>query len=232
MINYQNGKIYAIKSYQTELIYIGSTVRPLSQRIAKHRVNYNKNGKTSSKEILKYDDYYIELIELFPCNSKEELEKQEGIHIRKNINICVNCRIAGRTPKEYCIDNKVHINERSKQHYLNNTEQYKERNKQYRLNNVEKIKERDKQYRLKNAEQIKEQRKQRYQKHKQTNNQEPTNNQEEQTNISENNKEKQKEYQKQYYLDNAEIKKQKARERYQKHKQTNNQEPTKNQEEN
>ena len=155
MINYQNGKIYAIKSYQTELIYIGSTTRPLSQRLGQHRVNYKNNTGISSKEILKYPDYYIELIELFPCNSKEELHKREGYFIKQNSNICVNCCIAGRTIKEY------------------------------RNDNVEKIKEQCKQYRLTNAEQIKEQRKQRYQKHKQTNNQEPTSNQE-QPNISEN----------------------------------------------
>jgi hypothetical protein len=177
MINYQNGRIYAIRSHQTELIYIGSTTQSLSQRIAKHKINYKNNGVTSSREILKYPDYYIELIELFPCNSREELEKQEGIHIRKNINICVNCRIAGRTMKEYYIDNTEQFKEQVKQYRLNNLEKIKEYNKQYRLNNLEKIKEKDKQsyqkrkekhkqYRLDNAERIKEQQKQYHQKRK------------------------------------------------------------------
>ena len=64
MPDYQKAKIYAIKSHQTEMIYIGSTTQTLSQRIAKHKQNYIKNGTTSSKEILKYEDYYIELIDL------------------------------------------------------------------------------------------------------------------------------------------------------------------------
>jgi hypothetical protein len=203
MINYQNGKIYSIRSYQTELIYIGSTTRPLSQRLGEHRIQYKKNSAMSSKEILKYPDYYIELIENFPCNSKEELEKREGYFIKQNINICVNCYIAGRTPKEYNIDNKEQYNEYQKQYHENNKEQKKEYDKQRYLNNAQQLKEHQKQYRLNNKEKIKEQKKQRYQKLKelkqckqtnnqeptnnpeQTNNQEPTNNQE-QANISEN----------------------------------------------
>ena len=39
MPDYQKGKIYAIKSYQTEMMYIGSTTQTLSQRIAKHKEN-------------------------------------------------------------------------------------------------------------------------------------------------------------------------------------------------
>jgi len=160
MANYQNGRIYAIKSYQTELIYIGSTTQILSKRLGEHRINYKKNGVTSSKEILKYPDYYIELIELFPCNSKEELLKREGYFIKQNINICVNCCIPGRTYKEWINDNKEHIDELRKQHYLNNVEKLKEYQKQYHLNNAEK----EKQYRLNNVEKIKEYQKQYRQK--------------------------------------------------------------------
>jgi hypothetical protein len=154
MPNYQNGKIYAIKSYQTELIYIGSTVRPLSQRLGQHRSNYKKNNTgISSKELLKYSDYYIELIENFPCNSKEELEKREGYFIKQNINICVNCFIAGRTKKEWNNDNKEHLKEQHKEYYQANIEHIKE----YRKNNVEQRKEYDNQY-YENNKQIRKQR--------------------------------------------------------------------------
>jgi hypothetical protein len=212
MPNYQNGKIYAIKSYQTELIYIGSTIRPLSQRLGKHRDNYKKNGKTSSKEILKYPDYYIELIELFPCNSKEELIKREGYFIKQNINICVNCYIPGRTIKEYYIDNKEQFKEQHKQYYIDNKVHINEQKKQYRLNNKEQINEKSKEYYINNAEKKKQ--------------------------YSLDNKEHIKEYQKQYRLENAEKNKEYQKQYYQKCKelkqlkQTNNQEPTKNQEEN
>lgn len=91
-MNYKNGKIYAIRSYQTEEIYIGSTTQTLTKRLSSHKRNI-----CNSKLILQYPDAYIELIENFPCNSKEELNRKEGEHIRANN--CVN-KEAGRTPEE------------------------------------------------------------------------------------------------------------------------------------
>jgi hypothetical protein len=98
---YANGQIYAIRSHQTDLIYIGSTTQPLHKRFYEH----NRSKKTvSSKEIMKYEDAYIELIEDFPCNSKKELNRREGHHIRNTEN-CVNKCVAGRTKKEWIVDN-------------------------------------------------------------------------------------------------------------------------------
>jgi len=81
-MNYHNGKIYTIRSNQTEKYYIGSTTQTLTKRLSKHKSNFEdwkRNGKgyMTSFEILKYDDVYIELLELFPCKSKEELNKKE-----------------------------------------------------------------------------------------------------------------------------------------------------------
>jgi len=105
MVNYQKGKIYAIRSYQTDDIYIGSTVDTLSKRMGGHRCNYKqyiagkKVGNLTSFKILKYNDAYIELLEDYPCNSKGELERKEGEYIRKMD--CVNKVIAGRSQEEY-----------------------------------------------------------------------------------------------------------------------------------
>ena len=106
MPNYQNGKIYAIRSFQTEKKYIGSTTQLLCQRLREHK----NCKKTTSQQILQYDDYYIELIENYACNSKEELQKREGELIRENKELCVNIVIPQRTNKEYVADNKEHIN--------------------------------------------------------------------------------------------------------------------------
>ena len=57
MNKYQNGKIYAIKSPNTEKIYIGSTTQKyLSSRLAQHN-GHMKSGKIniSSSEILMID---------------------------------------------------------------------------------------------------------------------------------------------------------------------------------
>jgi hypothetical protein len=45
----------------------------------------------------------IELIENYPCNSKEELLKREGWYIK--VTECVNKMVAGRTKQEWKQDN-------------------------------------------------------------------------------------------------------------------------------
>ena len=89
MPNYQNGKLYTIRSHQTDKVYVGSTVQELSVRMAGHRSDfkgYTKGGTNyvTSFELLKYNDAYIELIELYPCNSKVELDRGEGIPYKGN----------------------------------------------------------------------------------------------------------------------------------------------------
>ena len=145
MPDYNNGKIYAIRSHQTDEVYIGSTTQKLSQRLGKHRSYYNsyKRGKgnyISSIEIIQYPDHYIELIKLFPCNLKCELLAEEGRTIRETN--CVNKEIAGRTRKQYRIDNKELINLNNK----NYREKNKDKIKEWREKNKEKLKERAKEY--------------------------------------------------------------------------------------
>lgn len=145
-VNYANGKIYAIKSYQTDQIYIGSTTIKLSQRLAQHRCEYKRPTTTryySSFEIVKYPDAYIELIHAYPCNNKEELYRREGEVILATEN-CVNKYIAGRTYEEWYEENKDKIRERSKQWYIDNRERALEYHKEYREKNLDEIKEKDK----------------------------------------------------------------------------------------
>jgi hypothetical protein len=86
MPNYQNGKIYSIRSRSNlDLVYVGSTTQPLSKRFGGHK---RQSNKTSSKHIINLGDGYIELIENFSCNSKEELLKREG-EIMRSMD-CVN----------------------------------------------------------------------------------------------------------------------------------------------
>ena len=103
MTDYNNSKIYSIKSFKTDKIYIGSTSTLLNQRLSKHKNNYKSwnEGKyhyVTSFEIIKHGDYYIELIENYPCKSKSELEKREGELIWQNDNTINKC-IAGRQIK-------------------------------------------------------------------------------------------------------------------------------------
>jgi hypothetical protein len=117
MTYYSNGKIYKIIDNTNDNVYVGSTCKTLEQRLRKHIQCYEKylNGSknyTTSFEIIKNNDFDIQLIELFPCETKAELHKQEGYWIRQ-IDNRVNMVVAGRTKKEYRIENKDKIYRRS-----------------------------------------------------------------------------------------------------------------------
>ena len=81
--NYNNGKIYKISNVNNTKYYIGSTFKRIEQRLKEHITSYKayltNNDKTylSSYKILQHSDYYIELLELYPCNTKAELHRRE-----------------------------------------------------------------------------------------------------------------------------------------------------------
>jgi len=138
MVNYNNGKIYALKSYQTEKIYIGSTVLKLYQRLAQHRYKYKKylNGEThyiTSYELIKYDDCYILLLDKYSCNDKTQLLEKEREYILKHKDICINKQIPLRTKKQYYIDNREKILKYVKEN--TDPEKQKERIKKWRDKN-------------------------------------------------------------------------------------------------
>jgi len=157
--NYKNGKVYQIWSVHTEQVYVGSTTQKLSQRMTKHRLDYKsylegKRGYVSSFEILDLGDVKIELIENFPCNSKEELRAREGFYIRKEN--CVNKRIAGRTKKEYLKEHPEKVRESAKKYREENPDKVREQDRKYREKNPEKVKERNRKYREENPEKERE----------------------------------------------------------------------------
>jgi len=105
MPNYNNGKIYCLRSHQTNDVYYGSTTqKKLAVRKGGHKADYKrwvagKGHYKTSFELVKYDDCYIELVELYPCKCKGELERREGEIIR--YNECINkSYCCGRTKKE------------------------------------------------------------------------------------------------------------------------------------
>lgn len=167
MPDYSKGKIYSIRSYLTTDVYYGSTIETLARRLIQHKRDYkiwlNKKEKSnlSSFRIIEKDsDCYIELVEDYPCNNRNELHKREGEIIRANT--CVNKRIAGRTYNEWLNDNKEQILEYKKQYYQNNKEILAEHNKHCYENNKEQIAEHNKQYRTLNKEKIAEKAKVKY----------------------------------------------------------------------
>ncbi len=79
MPNYANSKIYAIRSPNTTLFYVGATCNNLSKCLYQYRVS----NSTYAKQILEAGNSYIELIEYCPCNTKEELNSRLAYVLRK-----------------------------------------------------------------------------------------------------------------------------------------------------
>jgi hypothetical protein len=105
--SYANAKIYKIVSDKTHLLYVGATVQPLFRRFWGHRSKYNATLKgrrrvgCSSSSIMQYRDARIELIEMFPCENKLQLDKREAEFIAQNMPNVVNVNIPGRDRKAY-----------------------------------------------------------------------------------------------------------------------------------
>ena len=155
-IRYQEGKIYKIVCNITNEVYYGSTIKTLNKRLTVH-----KKENCISRKILNRGDYKIELIKDYPCNSKWELEEEEGKYIRENE--CINIAIPHRTKeerqiymknfnktyseenkekrKQYIEQNREHINKKTREYYENNKEKKLLWNKTYREKNIEKFKE-------------------------------------------------------------------------------------------
>ena len=157
MPDYKNGKIYCLRSYKTNMIYIGSTTQSLSQRLGGHKKDYKRwlktNKKyTSSVEIIKQGDCYIELIEYCECKTRAELCKKEGEFIRKMD--CINKRFEARTIEE--------IKQYHQKYRQKNIKQIKQREKKYRQKTKEYQNKRNKEYYERNKELLREKALERY----------------------------------------------------------------------
>jgi hypothetical protein len=144
MSNYQNAKIYKIKSLHSDDEYIGSTCNSLARRITGHRDAFNKFKKgegnyCSSYHLFEIGGEYIELIETFPCNTKQELLNKEGEYVKASLNN-VNKLIPGRTYQEWYEANKHILSAKRKLYRQTHKEQIKIKDKAYREVNAEKLK--------------------------------------------------------------------------------------------
>lgn len=164
MPDYSKGKIYTIRCRtDNTLIYVGSTVNPLSKRWGQHK------GATISKKYDLYNcieinggfqNWFIELYENYSCESKEQLLRKEGEIIR--LIGTLNSKIAGRSKKEYAEENKEKMDDYRKEWYIENRDELLERKKVYREEHKEEIIEKGKIYYIGNKDKILEQRKIKY----------------------------------------------------------------------
>ena len=130
---YRRGQIYTIRNIKDDtMIYVGSTINSLSKRFHKHKCDCKKEGNYSLYSYIDNDwsDWYIELHESYPCNSRDELCRREGEVIREIGT--VNKNIAGRTAKESV--RNWQANNRDK--YLENMRNWYENNRDKHLENM------------------------------------------------------------------------------------------------
>ena len=69
--NFQNSKIYTIRSHQTKRVFVGATTQALHKAFYEH-----KKLRHASRDIMQFADCYIELLEYFPCSNKTELNQK------------------------------------------------------------------------------------------------------------------------------------------------------------
>jgi group I intron endonuclease len=173
-INYKNGRIYIIRNTKNDKVYVGSTTQSLSKRFCTHKGSINYSQKINyplykAMREIGVEHFYIEIIEMFPCDSKEELHSREGHWIRQfqscNEEKGFNFLIAGRNikqwrednkeyDKKYYQDNQQRITEYNRARYASNKEAILAQHKEYRDNNKSKVRGWKRLYREKYKDEI------------------------------------------------------------------------------
>lgn len=150
-LKYQKSKIYIIKNNVNDLVYIGATTQELNIRFNDHiratRTKKTENYRlyTAIKE-LGEDNFYISLIENYPCEDVRELREREGHYIREfnswKPEYGYNKKMETRTKHEYYQDTKEHVKDKVKEYY----DKHKDQVDNYKKKHYEENKAHFKQY--------------------------------------------------------------------------------------
>jgi len=87
MNKFANGKIYIITCRTSNKCYIGSTTSSLGMRLENHEEDYQRylfgsSNYVTAYEVLEGNNYFIELLQNYDCNSRYELNDREGMYIK------------------------------------------------------------------------------------------------------------------------------------------------------
>jgi predicted GIY-YIG superfamily endonuclease len=167
-MGYETGKIYRLQCSDGNY-YFGSTVRTLASRLSSHK-HASKNATTSNTynhiNAIGWDNVTITLVELFPCETKQQLLQREMLFIseHKNDILCLNTRnpIADNSPeakqlhkdkcKEYYAEHRDELLQKRRDYQIENREKRTDYNTEYRKQHSEKLKDYNKQYAIDNRE--------------------------------------------------------------------------------
>jgi sensor c-di-GMP phosphodiesterase-like protein len=187
MPDYSKGKIYTIRCHSNDkLIYVGSTIQSLPVRLGGHKRQKDTSISkyiTNPENFTTWDDWYIELYEMYQSNCREELNKREREVIREIATINKLGYYADKKSrmkeyqaehkdeikarkKEYQAEHKDEIKEHKKEYYNNNRTTILTQKKDYYANHKDEIKKYDEEYRAKNRDKLLAQMKEYREKHK------------------------------------------------------------------
>ena len=157
------GTVYKIEI--GEKIYIGSTIQKLCKRQSLHNFILRENKQTYKL----YEECRINNIKKIICIPLETKEIEDDLEIRlleqeyiDKLKPTINSQLAytGLTREEYIkdyyINNKEKLTEKSKEYYEKNKQTVLEKQRKYGKEHNEKSKERNKIYRNNNKDKVKE----------------------------------------------------------------------------
>ena len=161
-IDYSKSKIYCIRNWidNDNIVYVGSTTRPISERMAGHRKTIKEKPDIKIYALMAsvgVEHFHVELLCNFPCTNREELLAEEGRHIRlhNTVENGANTNVAGRSQKVHYEENRARILEEKKQYQRDNAETLRQKDREWYAANKEKAAAQNKAYRLRHAEQLK-----------------------------------------------------------------------------
>ena len=129
MPNYSQGKIYKVTCGETSKVYIGSTIKCLSARLNNHKTNDNTCATNQ------FIDPKIELLEEYPCETKEQLLWREREWYEKTD--CINKQRPIITDEE----DKERKRKSASKYREENKEKIKQYNSKYKQENKELLNE-------------------------------------------------------------------------------------------
>jgi predicted GIY-YIG superfamily endonuclease len=151
-MGYETAKIYKLVC-SDGYYYIGSTVRTLKLRFASHKhasKTTDTNAAYNHIKTLGWENVTIELVELFPCETKDQLLQRETWHISEHRGdaFCLNTR----NPVK---DKEAH-NEKCKEYYQEHREEILQARKEYHQQHRDKLAVYNKEYASRNSDRLKE----------------------------------------------------------------------------
>ena len=150
-----HSKVYQIVNDVDDMVYIGSTYRPLQERWKEHVNIFKRN--VSQRKIYKHmhcigiDHFTIVLICEYPCKNKQHLlwkETEEINKIDKNSSLNERCAVFKITDKK----GKERKSEYDEIYRENNKERKRENDRKWRYNKLEYKHARDREYIQKNRD--------------------------------------------------------------------------------